>query len=161
MEDGNGHIEDAAIDQEVKNLIKERRGAVLGLEDIDRKDGIFAEHAQAQIRGSGNQGVLVKLLTAVENDHEYRQVLKTARWPSQEDADRTWAALKECALYGVSPTFVLDRVICWQAGVGGELVKEVLDGLTHTTFTTNRQGGSKGWWPFGRNNNRNTGVPLS
>ena len=91
--------------------------------------------------GQARIGVLVRLLTAVKDDEDYRQILLLADFLDDDEADRVTAALEERRRYGCSITPILDWVSA-RCGVnkishGKSRATLGVEGLTHTTLTTN------------------------
>ena len=130
--EGNGHS-DSDSDEEI------RQGAVLPLEALEHEDGFLARAVSSANRNGS--GVLQKLITAVEMSKEYRQELKTGNYTSPRKALQAADAIHECLDCGMSIDQVLDEIIALKAGQNSALLHEVLEALTHTSFTTNYQGG--------------------
>ena len=147
--EGNGH--DVDSDEAI------REGAVLPLEQLERDDGILARAASSANRNSS--GVLQRLITAVEQSKEYRQELKTGNYSSPRKALQAADAIHECLECGMSIDQVLDEIIALKAGQNSALLHEVLEALTHTTFTTNYQGGLGN--TKGQNNNARKNSPIT
>lgn len=90
--------------------------------------------------GQARVGVLMRLLSAVKDEKEYRQQLLTSDFIDDEEADRVAAAIAEARRYGLS----LDPIIDWCAarcsvnkqGHGKSRAVLGIEGLTHSTFTT-------------------------
>lgn len=108
---------------------------------------------------AGYDSIRSAILRAVKDDMDYRAILKTAYWEDLSDCDRTWAALKECRLYGVPIDFVMDRVVARSARIQGGLVNAVINSLTNTNtnITTSRGNGIKSWFGMGKKPD----VPLT
>lgn len=85
-------------------------------------------------------GVLLRLLTAVQEEKEYRQALITSDFLDDDEADRVAAAIEERRRYGLSITPILDWCAA-RCGVnkthGKSRATLAVEGLTHSTFTTN------------------------
>ena len=87
-------------------------------------------------------GVLLRLLTAVQDSNEYRQAILTASLKNDEEADRLAAAITEAKRYDLS----LDPILDWMAsrcavdvhGHGESRAQLGIKGLTHSTFTSMR-----------------------
>lgn len=118
--------------QAQKELLERRR------EDTD--DGGSA----VSVDNKNRTGVLLRLLTAIESEKEYRQALLTASFKDDEEADRAAAAISEAKRFGLS----LDPILDWAAarcgvsqhGHGKSRAELGIEGLTHSTFTTQRFG---------------------
>jgi len=123
----NGHNEEEQTEQAFK-------GAILNVNELKREDGILT-------RTSPNyQSLLHRVISAVSNNKDYRNELKTALWASSDEADMAVAAIWECDELGMDPTPIIDQIIARSAGRNHELLYEALRTLTHSTFTTNYQG---------------------
>lgn len=131
------------IDQVVEEQAK---GAIINLADLKRGDGILTRSSPSY------QSLLHKFSAAIKDNTDYRQELKTALWSSTDDADDAVAALWECSELGMDPTPIIDQIIARSAGKSHELLRSLLDGLTHSTFTTNYQGN--------KNANKKSNSPL-
>jgi len=85
-------------------------------------------------------GVLIKLLTAVQEEKEYRQALILSDFLDDDEADRVAAAIEERRRYGISIAPVLDwcaaRCGVNKGGHGKSRATLAIEGLTHSTFTT-------------------------
>ncbi len=90
-------------------------------------------------------GVLQRIVTAVIEDKEYRQVLLTAAFDNKQEALLCADAIAECKRYGVSIEPLIDRVIA-QCSVKSGRVNTVLEALTHYTLNTNYGGGKLPLW---------------
>lgn len=96
---------------------------------------------------SANQartGVLLRLLTAVKEEKEYRQAVLMADFMNVEEADRVSAALTEARRYGLSLDPIIDWIAARSAVIGSDGVNRarlVQQGLTHSTFTRFNIGG--------------------
>lgn len=96
--------------------------------------------------GTARVGVLIKLLTAVKED-EYRQALIMSDFLDDDEADRVAAAIEERRRYGLSIAPVLDWCAA-RCGVnkiahGKSRATLAIEGLTHSTFTTNSSSRNK------------------
>lgn len=112
----------------------EHKAAALKLKTLQR-DGIIRNDVAAQM------GVLQRLMQAA-TDAEYRQELKKSNL-SEEDQDEFVAAISEAKRYGCTLTPIVDLLVARNGGIKGWLIGKILEGLTHTTFTTNFKGKSK------------------
>jgi len=121
------------------------KGATIKLEDLEREDGILAQ-AASHI-GKSNMGVLIKALTAIETDKEYRQILKFGNYKTREKARQAVKAIDECRRFGNEDGIrsILDDITAQSAGENMALLNAVFETLTHTTFTTNNTANRKGW----------------
>lgn len=142
-DDGNGKktIEEVA---EAKAF----KGGRIDLAELVRRDGLIAEAIDKSHNQS--QGVIQTLITAVSDDKDYRQILKRAIWKTDEEIDKAVNALAECDMTGAdnAKRYVLDRITARSAGINGQLLEMALEGLTHTTFTSERSMDRKKnhWW---------------
>ena len=139
------------VDEAIKEIVK-NKGATINVDDISRPDGILT---QTPVGGQG--GVLHRLLTAIVEDKEYRQELKTAFFLSTQEADKVVAAINERKRYGCSLTPIIDWLLARSAGVHGSRVKDILQALSSTTFNTNYSGGSN----KNKNDKSRTNSPLN
>ncbi len=147
MSDGNGdNPEDAAVEEVFK-------GAVLRLEDLKREDGIITKGLT-----NAQQGILNRLLTAINKDDDYRQELKTAFFRTPEESDLAIEAINERLMCGVSIQPLVDKVIARSAGVNASRFRALLDAYSHATITTNREKpeDKKHWY-----NNDKSKTPFS
>ena len=87
-------------------------------------------------------GVLMRLLTAVQDEKEYRQALITADFLDDEEADRVSSAVTEANRYGLPLAPIMDHIASRcavnKAGHGKSRVVLSIEGLTHSTFNQNR-----------------------
>jgi hypothetical protein len=143
----NGH-DPLSASASIDAIVEEKqKGAIINLSDLKRGDGILTRSAPAY------QSLLHRALTAISDNQEYRQELKSALWASGVDeADDAVAALNECACLGMDPTPIVDQIIARSAGKAHELLYRTLETLTHSTFTTNYQGNKDG--------NKRAGSPI-
>lgn len=90
--------------------------------------------------GQARVGVLMRLLSAIRDEKEYRQQLLTSDFIDDEEADRAAAAVAEANRYGLSLTPIIDwcaaRCSVNKGGHGKSRVVLGVEGLTHSTFTT-------------------------
>lgn len=107
------------------------KGAHLDLADFKREDGILTRG------GASYQSLLHRVISAIKEDKEYRNELKTALWASSDEADNAVAALDECFELHMDPRPIIDQIIARSSGRNHELLAMALQTLTHTTFTTN------------------------
>lgn len=114
------------------------KGARIPLKELEREDGVITEAVSKTI-GRANMGVLLKAMTAVESDKEYRQILKFGNYRTREKARQAVKAIDECRRFGYEDgiTAILDDITAQSAGENMELLRAVFETLTHTTFTTN------------------------
>lgn len=127
-----------AIDEVEKELLK----AIVSKKRDEESDG------EASTTGNGigpdgqvRVGVLIRLLTAVQEEKEYRQALLTGDFIDDEEADRVAAAIEERLRYGVSIRPILDWISarCSVNSKGHGKSRAILgvEGLTHSTLTFN------------------------
>jgi len=90
--------------------------------------------------GQARIGVLMRLLSAIKDEKEYRQQLLTSDFIDDEEADRVAAAVAEASRYGLSLTPIIDwcaaRCSVNKTGHGKSRAVLGIEGLTHSTFTT-------------------------
>ena len=115
----------------------EFKGPVLDVSALKREDGILTRQTPQ------GQSLLHRVITAIKDNKEYRQELKTALFASADEADEAVSALDECFVLGMDPTPIINQIIARSAGKNHDLLYEALRTLTHTTFTTNYQKGNK------------------
>lgn len=140
-DDGNGNGFDPA-ETAAEEAFK---GARLKLGDLAGEDGILTKS------GPVTQSLLHRLVSAdlehIENE------LKTAAWTNIDEADMAVDAYVECVSLGMDPKPVILQIIARSSGRNRELVRLMVEALTHSTFTTNYQ--------KGRNDSRGgKGSPL-
>lgn len=130
---GNGHDPDS--DEKI------REGATIPLDMLRREDGIISLAASSANRNAS--GVLQKLITTIDKPEDFWQVIKTGNWTSPNRHMIAVDAIMECIELGddIGLRWVVGTIIAGQAGVNSALVHEALQALTHTSFTTNYQGG--------------------
>ena len=100
--------------------------------------------------------VLLKLLTAIQDEKEYRQQLLMADFIDDEEADRVAAALAEAKRYQLGLSPILDWVIARCAvnkdGHGKSRSVLSVEGLTHSSFSVLGGKGKKAEKEGGRTN---------
>lgn len=128
-DDGHKTVEEMAQEKTFK-------GVVVNLGELQRQDGLIAESIDKSRAHA--LGVIQTVITAEQDDKNYRQILKRARWKNTEEMDKAVNALAVCDITGAvkAKRIILDRITARSAGVDGELLHEALIALTHTTFTT-------------------------
>ncbi len=142
--DGNGHDPAGlALEESLKRSLP---GARIEAGQLVREDGIIAKAAEQMMRKDA--GVLITALSAVEDDEHYRQILKLAHFDNPMQQFRAAAALAECRLIGDTEgqKMILDVITAQMAGIKGGLLHEILEALTHTSFTTNYTGKNPHFW---------------
>lgn len=114
-------------------------GLVVRMGEMQRQDGIMAEAMDKSINKS--LGVIQTLITAEEDDGNYRQILIRARWKNQEQRDKYVKALSVCRLVGAraAAKTLLDLITADSAGDNGAIRIEAVEGITHTTLTTREE----------------------
>ena len=127
---------------------EEKKGIIDEVEDL-----LSGAEKQKKMVADGNltsvsretSGVIQKLLTAEESDKSYRQILKMANWKSTEEMDKAVNALACCDMTGATnvKTIILDKITAHSAGEKSALIRLALEGLTHTTITSNRYDSKK------------------
>lgn len=121
---GNSDLEEQALAEAFK-------GARIGYSQLSGEDGLLTK------AGPVTQSLLHRMISAdiehIENE------LKTANWGSFDEADNAVDAYCECVALGLDPLPVKLTLIARNAGQKGDLRRNILDALTHSTFTTNYQ----------------------
>ena len=126
-DEGNGH----------DGLSADFKGPIIDVNDLKREDGLLTRSTPQY------QSLLHRVISAIKDNKDYRQELKTALFASPDEADEAVSALDECSVLGMDPTPIINQIIARSAGKNHDLLYEALRTLTHTTFTTNYQKGSK------------------
>lgn len=160
METGNG---DDGLNEAVTEMAEHKafEGVEVDLATLAQATPVLGDAALEQIQRK-DTGILVRLLTASRENADYRLELKKARWQTIEKAREAVRAIDECKMFGVDYTPIVDDIIAQSAGEHGALVSLVIEGLTHTSFSTNYQGNRKHWWQRNDNSsNRSPTSPLS
>lgn len=124
QDNGNGVFTDEDFNQIVNN---QDTGVDL---NKDGKGGLLTAKMQQR------QGVLVRLLRAHDN-HDLRQDLKLANFKTSDEADEFVSAIDECLVLNMDPTPIIDQMYARSAGEKNDFVRLIIDGLTHTSHTTN------------------------
>jgi len=134
MSDGNGK-------KTIEEMAREKayNGLIVRIGELQRQDGIITESIEKSI-GRG-QGVIQTMITAEEDDKNYRQILKRARWKNQEQRDKFVKAYAVCRITGADKAAktLLDLITADSAGDNGIWIQETIEGLTHTTLTTHEE----------------------
>lgn len=145
MEEGNGH-------KTIEQLAKEKafEGKIIHIGELQRQDGILAESVDKM--AAKGLGVIQTLITAKDDDVDYRQILKLARWKDEIQRDRYVKALAVCRMTGakMAAKTLLDKITADSAGDNGAIMREAIEGITHTTLTTREELSRK----FKNNDNR-------
>ncbi len=97
-------------------------------------------------------------MSPINKDAEYRQELKTGYYQTTEEGDKLCAAINENVEVGSPTTLLIDILIARSAGVKGGRLHDLLEALTHTTFSTNYTGGKK-WYQNDKSKNKQS--PLA
>lgn len=126
-ENGDGHVE-LEIGSDGEPIIK---GPTINLSD---KQPLFGRITPQ------HQSLLHRVISAIKDNSDYRQELKTALFTSSDEADEAVSALDECFALGMDPTPIINQIIARSAGQNHDLLYEALRTLTHTSFTTNYPG---------------------
>lgn len=114
---------------------KSFKGTEVDLIELMKQDSLVA---QSLDKASHQRlGVIQRVITSVNDDSEYRQILKLARWRSQEHIDRTLNAIAACRTCGATKAlkFIFDKITAESAGINSENLKEAFEALTHTSTT--------------------------
>lgn len=110
-----------------------------------------ANTVEELIRGSDSMpfqaklGVLQRVVTAVLDDKEYRQVLLLAAFDNKQEALLCADAIAECRRYGVPIERIVDRVIA-EGSVNSEKMNKVLAAVTSYTLNTNTNRSNLPFW---------------
>ncbi len=147
------------MEQKEGNGEEPKKGAIWNLEDLQRGDGIIPRSILSMNRD--NSGVLAKAMTAIEKNADYRQELKTGYFTSPKKQMQMVLALDECRECGIDETLIVDLLLAQKAGIQGGFMHDILEALTHTTFSTNYTGkqGNR-WWNKGESKN-GSNSPLA
>jgi len=140
-----------------ETLAKSRPGATIELSTLRRQDGMIARFLDST--RTQNQGVVQTLITAIDDDNHYRQILKLARWKNPKQIDLFVKALNVCRITGARNALrhLLDTITAQSAGENAALMHEAVEAITHTTWTTREEVDKRK-----RNEQRNkTNSPLS
>ena len=125
----------------IEQIAQERayNGLIVRIGELQRQDGIIAEAMDKSTKQG--LGVIQTLITAEDDDKNYRQIFKRARWKNQEQRDKYVKAYAMCRIVGAHKAgkVILDLVTADSAGDNGEIMKEAIDGITHTTLTTREE----------------------
>lgn len=124
-EDDNGH----------DGVGADFKGPILDVSALKREDGLLTRTTPQY------QSLLHRVISAIKDNKDYRQELKTALFATPDEADEAVSALDECFVLGMDPTPIINQIIARSAGKNHDLLYEALRTLTHTTFTTNYQKG--------------------
>lgn len=131
-DDGNGFDPtEAAAGEALK-------GATYTLGELKRQDGMFAKAAEGI--GKANIGVLKQALMVEQDDIKYRQLLYLGNFADRDQARKAVAAIDERRMCGVDIRPILDDIAA-MCGVNAERLADILDAMSHTTFTTNYRKG--------------------
>ena len=125
-DDGDGH-----------GVSADFKGPIINVNDLKREDGLLTRTSPQY------QSLLHRVISAIKDNKDYRQELKTALFATSDEADEAVSALDECFVLGMDPTPIINQIIARSAGKNHDLLYEALRTLTHTTFTTNYQKGNK------------------
>lgn len=156
---GNGHDKTLAEMAKSKAAEKAFDGATVYLEDLQRQDGIMA---QELAKGSQRQLGVIQTLLTHDDDESIRQALVRARWKNEEHRRKFVNAIAQCRLTGAigAMKWLMDMIDADRAGDNGALIHEAIEGITHTTFTSQEIMNRK----KGRNNGdyrKNNTSPLA
>jgi len=105
-------------------------------EALKQFDALDIQPGADSLSVSQKLGVLQRLVTAVKEDDEYRQILLTASFDSKHEAQMAADAIEERKRYGVSIRPILDRIIA-QCSVKGARVNLITDASSRFTLNTN------------------------
>lgn len=135
-----------------KEIVKE-----LANRDRDNSGGESSAIMESQQQ---RMSVLLRTITAIKDDNEFRQLLLLADFLDDEEAETVAAAITEAQRYGASLGPILNYVTAKCAvnknRHGKSRVAQVIEGLTHSTFTTVNQGQNKRGIFNRENNNERT-----
>lgn len=138
MPDGNGDGDGRRTIEEMAEA-KAYKGLIVRAGDLLRQDGIITE-AMDKMTGKG-LGVIPTLITAEEDDKNYRQMLIRARWKNEEQRDKYVKAIAVCRITGAKKgaQTLFDKITADQAGDEGALRREAYTALTQSTFITREE----------------------
>ncbi len=102
------------------------------------------EDVQGSMQMADKLGVHQRIITAVQKDAEYRQILLTAAFDNKQEALLASDAITERLRYGVDITPILDRVIA-QCAVKGMRVETILHSMNSYTLQSNYGGRLPDW----------------
>jgi len=108
-------------------------GARVHIDDLNGENGLLTHS------GPVTQSLLHRFVSA-DIDHVENE-FKTAAWGNLDEADIAVDAYIECLDLGMDPKPVLLQLIARSAGKARELVKLMVEALTHSSFTTNFRNG--------------------
>ena len=135
-------------DEAVEKLLKD---VGLDPDHLKRQSGVLS---RTQKEGQG--GVLHRAMTAAGKDEDCRQELKTCFFKDERQQELWLAAYNERVRYGCNTRPLVDWLVAKNAGTNGARIRMVIDGLTHTSISTNTFSDKK----KGRDNPTNQ-SPLS
>lgn len=116
---------------------------VAAQDSLNGKD-IEVEDFTGSIPIEGKLGVHQRIITAVQKDSEYRQVLLTAAFDNKQEALLASDAITERLRYGVDITPIVDRVIA-QCAVKGMRVSTILNSMNTYNIHGNYNGRIPDW----------------
>jgi len=152
-EDNEREDKDVSLIGEVKKSAF--KGATIKLSEMMRQDGLIAEALDKQNRH--NLGVVQTFITAIDDDKNYRQILKLARWRNARHREIYVKALNACRITGAWNAWrtLLDMITAEAAGEDGALMHEAAAALTHTSITTREEIERKQKYERGRGKSNN------
>ncbi len=132
--------------KKVKEEVKPNGNDPKSFEELVAADliGDSFEDVQGSIQTADKLGVHQRIITAVQSDKEYRQVLLTAAFDNKQEALLASDAITERIRYGVDITPIIDRVIA-QCAVKGMRVETVLNSMNSYTLHSNYGGRMPDW----------------
>ena len=127
------------------------------LRNSNREDGSGGDSNAVSAANQARMGVLLRMLSTIKDEQDYRQLVLLADFLDDEEADRVAAAITEARRYGLSLDPILDWVTARCAvnklGHGKSRVAIAVEGLTHSTFTSYRRDqGKRGFLGKGNDN---------
>lgn len=136
---GKKNDESIAVIEDQTELVD---GMVLGDADVEGGDEVIVGFDS--IPQTQKLGVMQRLVTAVLNDRQYRQVLLTGAFDNKHEANLAADSISERLRYGVTIQPIVDRVITQCAVKGGtrNLIAEI---LTRYQITHNYGGDTPDW----------------
>lgn len=155
MSENNGN---KSIDQMAKE--QAFQGAFVKLGELQKQDGLITEEiSKSQAQSLGVLQTIISTSNPSNDDDEYRKILKLARWKNDEQRDKYIKALAQCRITGAvnARQTLLDLIVAQSSGDSGALIKEVIEGLTHTTFTSREEMSRKGKY-YDNNGNKNNST---
>jgi len=139
-DDGHGDVETLEGTAEIE--AEELRRVAMG--DAAKTVDDLVQHGVDSISLQQKLGVLQRIVTAVEKDSQYRQILLLAAFDNKQEALLASDAITERQRYGVPIKPILDRIVA-QCSVKADRIDRVLRAMTNYTLNTNYGGKLPHW----------------